>query len=142
VVIDHIGIAVKSLEESIVHWQTVFGYRQSTEIIVNTRQKVRVAFLRKAGSLTVKLIEPTDSSSSVYAFAKRGGGLHHLCFKCEQLEDGIAKLSSQGLRVLVQPQPGEAFDNENIAFLFDMQGLNIELIDTDKKAGLIHPQGE
>ena len=136
-VIDHIGIAVKSLPEAIEHWKTAFGYRQSTEVIVNTRQKVKVAFLTKDGSLDIKLIEPTDASSPAYAFAHRGGGLHHLCFRCEKLEDEISRLVPLGLRVLVAPQPGEAFDNEKIAFLFASQGLNIELIDTEKRAGLI-----
>jgi len=126
-----------SLEEGIQHWEQAFGYRQMTAIVINTRQKVRVAFLGKEDSLTVKLIEPTDPASPVYAFAKRGGGLHHLCFKCSRLANEIAKLGALGLRVLVKPQPGEAFDNEEIAFLFDKQGLNIELIDTDKKAGLL-----
>jgi len=138
-VIDHVGIAVKSLEQAIEHWESVFGYRQLTEIVTNTRQKVRVAFLAKENSLTIKLIEATDSASPVHTFAQRGGGLHHLCFKCAKLEDEIAKLSSMGLRVLVKPQPGEAFDNEDIAFIFDNQGLNIELIATDKKAGLLEP---
>ena len=141
-VIDHVGIAVKSLEESIEHWKSVFGYRQLTSIVTNTRQKVRVAFLAKENSLTVKLIEPTDSASPVYAFAQRGGGLHHLCFKCAQLEDELAKLTSLGLRVLVKPQPGEAFDNEDIAFIFDKQNLNIELIATEKKAGLLDHQDQ
>jgi len=141
VVIDHIGIAVKSLEQSMEHWENVFGYRQLTSIVTNTRQKVRVVFLAKADSLMVKLIEPTDSTSPVYALAQRGGGLHHLCFKCAGLDAEISKLGSLGLRLLVKPQPGEAFDNENIAFLFD-RGLNIELIDTDKKAGLLDCRAE
>lgn len=141
-IIDHVGIAVKSLEQSIEHWERVFGYQQLTAIVVNTRQKVRVAFLTKENSLTIKLIEATDSASPVYAFAQRGGGLHHLCFKCAQLEGELAKLSSLGLRVLVKPQPGEAFGNERIAFVFDPQGLNIELIDTDKKACLIDPSAK
>ena len=42
-----------------------------------------------------------------------------------------------GLRIITQPQPGEAFDNERIAFVFAQQGLNIELIDTDKKANIL-----
>ena len=136
-VIDHIGIAVKSLDEGIEHWKTVFGYRQLTRIIINTRQKVRVVFLTKKNSLPVKLIEPTDSASPVYALAQRGGGLHHLCFKCAKLEEEISRLSALGLRVLVRPQPGEAFENENIAFIFANQGVNIELIDTNKRAGII-----
>ncbi len=138
-VIDHIGIAVKSLEEAIEHWREVFGYEQLTDIVVNSRQKVRVVFLAKEGSLTVKLIQATEAASPVHRFAQRGGGLHHLCFKCAGLEKEMAKLSSLGLRVLVKPQPGEAFDNEDIAFIFDSQGLNIELIATEKKACLRKP---
>lgn len=140
-VIDHIGIAVKNLEEAIEHWKEVFGYRQMTGIVTNTRQKVRVAFLEKENSLTIKLIEPTDPGSSLYLLAKRGGGLHHLCFRCANLRDELGRLGSQGLRVLVQPEPGEAFDNEEISFLFDNHGLNIELIATEKKAGVISQPG-
>lgn len=136
-ILDHVGIAVKSLPEGIEHWKKVFGYRQSTEIVLNTRQKVKVAFLGKDDSLPIKLFEPTDASSPAYAFAHRGGGLHHLCFRCEKLEEEIARLVPLGLRVLVASQPGEAFDNEHIAFLFANQGLNIELIDTGKRAGLL-----
>jgi methylmalonyl-CoA/ethylmalonyl-CoA epimerase len=136
-VIDHIGIAVSSLEAGIEHWKNVFGYTQLTEIIINTRQKVRVVFLTKSDSLTVKLIEPTDLSSPIHTFVQKGAGLHHLCFKCANIEGEIVRLKELGLRVLVSPQPGEAFENENIAFIFARQGLNIELIDTEKRAGLI-----
>jgi len=141
-VIDHVGIAVKSLDAGIKHWKNVFGYNQMTEIITNTRQKVNVVFLTKKDSLTVKLIEPTDSSSPIYTFAQRGGGLHHLCFKCAKVEKEIERLKALGLRILTEPQPGEAFKNENISFIFAKQGLNIELIDTDKRAGVIEDSQE
>ena len=75
-IIDHVGIAVRSIERSIAHWQTVFGYEHVTEIVTNTRQKARVVFLARRGSLQVKLIEPTDSTSPIHALAQRGGGLH------------------------------------------------------------------
>ena len=44
-IIDHVGIAVRSIERSLEHWQAAFGYVQETEIVVNTRQSVRVVFL-------------------------------------------------------------------------------------------------
>ena len=133
-IIDHIGLVVKSIDKAIKYWEDVFGYKQSTEVVINTRQKVKVAFLDKDNSTQVKLIEPMDESSSVFAFAKRGGGLHHICFKCENLEEGVTELKNKRLRMLTPPQPGEAFEDENIAFLFAQNGLNIELIDTDKRA--------
>ncbi|MBD3347192.1 MAG: hypothetical protein GF401_19230 [Chitinivibrionales bacterium] len=134
-VIDHIGIAVSSIHKGIDHWEKTFGYRQATDIIENTRQKVLVTFLEKPESTTVKLIQPTEESSPVYRFAKKGGGLHHLCFKGNDIDTDVSRFKELGLRVLTDPQPGEAFDNEKIAFIYAGQGLNIELIDTEKKAG-------
>jgi methylmalonyl-CoA/ethylmalonyl-CoA epimerase len=134
-ILDHVGVAVRSLEPAIERWREVFGYRQETEIVTNTRQKVRVVFLGRPGSLQVKLIEPTDPSSSVHAFAQRGGGLHHLCFRCEEIDAELARLHALGLRVIAPPQPGEAFGDERIAFVYAGDGLNIELIDTLERAG-------
>ncbi|NJM15200.1 MAG: hypothetical protein HC896_07325 [Bacteroidales bacterium] len=133
-VIDHVGLVVQSLEDGIQQWEKTFGYKQSTEIVINTRQKVKVVFLDKEGSLQIKLIEPVDETSPIFLFAKRGGGLHHLCFKCENLNEQISSFDGKTTRVLVQPQPGEAFDNENIAFALAKNNLNIELIDTNKRA--------
>jgi methylmalonyl-CoA/ethylmalonyl-CoA epimerase len=136
-IIDHIGVVVKSIEKGIEHWRDVFGYKQLTEIVTNTRQKVRVVFLAKENSLAVKLTEPTEESSPIYSFAHRGGGLHHLCFKCENVNLQLEHLQKLGLRILAPPQPGEAFENENIAFVFSRQGLNIELIDSNKRANYL-----
>ncbi len=133
-VLDHIGIAVRSLESSIEHWQAAFGYRQATEVVLNTRQRVRVVFLEKDGSLPVKLIEPSDESSPVHAFVRRGGGLHHLCFRCPSVATELVRLEALGLRVLAPPEPGEAFEGASIAFLYAGDGLNVELIDTLQRA--------
>jgi len=133
--IDHVGIAVKAIEKGIHDWENIFGYRQSTRVVTNTRQKVRVVFLEKEDSLPVKLIEPTDITSPIHTFAQKGGGLHHLCFLCENMEEELERLKEKRLRILAAPQPGEAFDNEKIAFVYVGQGLNIELIDTLKRAG-------
>jgi methylmalonyl-CoA/ethylmalonyl-CoA epimerase len=136
-VIDHIGIVVKSLENGIDSWNKLFGYKQATKIVTNTRQKVKVVFMEKPGSLQVKLLEPTDPSSPVFALSIRGGGLHHICFRDKCLSEGLKSLVEKGVRVLVPPEPGEAFDNENIAFVYVNNCLNIELIDTEKRAGRI-----
>ena len=134
-VIDHVGIAVRSLEQAVDVWQAAFGYEQATAIVVNTRQRVRVVFLERAGSLPVKLIEPTDATSPIRAFTERGGGLHHLCFRVESLDPEIVRLAALGMRVIAPPEPGEAFEGDPIAFLYAGGGLNIELIDTKRRAG-------
>ena len=133
-IIDHIALVVPSLEEAIARWERLFGYTPMTEPVVNTRQRVRVVFLKKEGSIPIKLVEPGDASSPVQALARRGGGLHHLCFRCEDLAGELERLQGEGVRVLAAPQPGEAFENEPIAFVYAGNGLNVEIVDTCKKA--------
>lgn len=134
-IIDHIGIVVQSLERAIERWEDLFGYVKASDIIVNSRQRVRVVFLSKSGSVTVKLLEPSDPSSPVHIFARKGGGLHHLCFRCDDLKTQLPLLKTKGARLIVPPEPGEAFNNSEIAFLLADNNLNIELIDSMEKAG-------
>ena len=136
-IIDHICFAVKNIEEGIEYWDKVFDYKQMTEIVINSLQKVKVIFLKKKESLTIKLIEPLEDNQSLLNFVNRGGGFHHICFKCDNIDDELTDLRDKGLITLVPPQAGEAFNNKKIAFLLAKYGLNIELIDTDEKAGLI-----
>jgi len=136
-IIDHICIAVKDIAEGIAYWERVFGYKQMTEIVENTRQKVKVAFVSKKDSLTVKIIEPVEGNQSLLNFVGRGGGFHHICFRCEDMKIAMEDLNEKELLTLVQPQPGEAFNNHDIAFLLAKYGLNIELIDTQEKAARI-----
>ena len=136
-VIDHISFAVKNLEEGISYWNRVFGYRQLTNMVVNSLQKVKVVFLGKENSIAVKLIEPVEGNLSLQNFVSRGGGFHHICFKCSDVNEKLNELSDKGLLVLVPPQPGEAFNNHEIAFLLARYGLNIELIDTEERHGLL-----
>lgn len=141
-VLDHIGIVVRELAPAIREWDRLLGYRQFTEVVTNSRQKVKVVFLYKQGSTTVKLIEPTEPASPVHQFSLRGGGLHHLCFRCGNVEEETARLQSLGFRVLSPPEPGEAFGNNPIAFVYVQSiGLNLELIDTIEKAGRLDPTG-
>lgn len=135
--IDHICFAVRNLYDGIAYWDRVFGYKQMTKIVENSLQKVKVTFLKKDDSITIKLIEPLESNQSLLNFVNRGGGFHHLCFRCSDINGKMKDLNKKGLLTLVPPQPGEAFNNKNIAFLLARYGLNIELIDTDEKAGML-----
>lgn len=141
-IIDHIAFVVASLEDGIRQWTADFGYTTMTEPVENSRQKVRVVFLTKADSVTVKLVEPSSDSSPVFRLAARGGGMHHICFRCEDLHSGIDSLVRDGARVIAAPQPGEAFDGEEIAFLYCKNGLNVEIIATDRKARRIEQRND
>jgi len=101
--IDHICFAVKNLQEGIDYWNNVFGYSKMTEIITNSRQKVKVTFLQKEGSILIKLIEPIESNQSLVNFVNRGGGFHHICFRCSDMNGKLDELTSKGLLKLVPP---------------------------------------
>lgn len=106
---------------------------ESAPVVTNKRQKTRVVFLGKRDSISIKLIEPTSDDSPLAAFARKGGGLHHLAFRCDDLPSAIPHLKKAGARILVAPEPGEAFCGHPIAFALVPGNLNIELIDTEEK---------
>jgi methylmalonyl-CoA/ethylmalonyl-CoA epimerase len=130
--LDHVCLAVRKIAPARAMLEKTLGYSARTEVVTNTRQQVNVQFMRKAGSIDIKLIEPSSMTSPLVDFIKeRGGGLHHLAFKTGNVAEGVQDLQAHGARILTPPQPGEAFDEADIAFAFLGAGLNVELIDTD-----------
>src|SRR5262249_49623315 len=104
--VNHIGIAVRSIEEQRVFYEGTLGaVFEGVEDVPS--QKVRVAFFR-VGDVRLELLEPTDPASTVAAFLeKRGEGLHHLAFTVDGLEARIAELKQAGLRMIDEaPRPG------------------------------------
>ena len=128
--LDHIGVQVRELAPAIEIFSTLFGYSQATEPVLNTRHGAEVVFLEKPGSLPVKLFRTVDESRP------HPPKLHHLAFQVDDVAQAVETLAGQGARVLNPPAPGEAFDDEPIAFLF-AGGLNIELISTERRRGRI-----
>ena len=132
--LDHICLAVRKLAPARAILERMFGYEARTEPVINTRQQVVVQFMRKAGSIDIKLIEPSSMDSPLVEFIKRsGGGLHHFAMKTESVAAAVDDLERQGAKIVARPQPGEAFDDAAIAFAFLGAGMNVELIDTDAR---------
>jgi methylmalonyl-CoA/ethylmalonyl-CoA epimerase len=136
--LDHVCIAVRSIDDAAVRFCELLGYTIKTEKVTNTRHRVNVQFIGKSDSLDIKLIEPADSESSLWEFVKKGGGLHHLCFKAPDVSQACQELAGKGVRILSNPAPGEAFDDNLIAFCYLGFGLNIEVIDTIARRNIIH----
>lgn len=124
--------------------ERTLGYQARTNPVENTRQQVVVQFMSKPGSIDIKLIEPSSLESPLVDFIKRsGGGLHHLAFSTGSVSEGAADLEAKGAKIVAAPQPGEAFDDASIAFAFLGMGLNVELIDTDRRRDeLSEPPGK
>lgn len=113
--INHIGIAVKSLDASISLYRDVLGMNfEGTEEVAE--QKVRVAFLA-VGESRIELLEPTSDDSPVARFLEKNGeGTHHIAYQVEDLEATLAELKAQGVR-LIDETPRRGAHNSLIAFL-------------------------
>jgi len=113
--ISHIGIAVESIEKWIGFYKDVLGleYGGSEEV---AEQKVRVAFL-KIGESQIELLEPTSEDSPIAKFLeKRGGGIHHIAVKVDDIDAALARHREAGAR-LIDNEPRIGAHNMRIAFI-------------------------
>jgi methylmalonyl-CoA/ethylmalonyl-CoA epimerase len=104
--IDHIGIAVSSLTESLAFFRDALGLEvEPPEEIAS--QGVRAHFIT-AGDATLEILEPTRIDSPVATFvAKRGPGLHHVALRVDDIVAALAELKSRGVRLIDEaPRPG------------------------------------
>jgi methylmalonyl-CoA/ethylmalonyl-CoA epimerase len=104
--VNHIGIAVRSIADQRPFYEGTLGaVFEGVEEVPS--QKVRVAFFR-VGDVRIELLEPADPAGPVAAFLeKRGEGLHHVAFTVAGIEDRIAELRREGLRMIDDaPRPG------------------------------------
>lgn len=113
--IEHIGIAVKSIEESIKYYENVLGFKcYAIEDISD--QKVRTAFL-KIGQTKIELLESTHPDGPVGKFIqKKGEGVHHIAYAVENLEECLREAEGKGIR-LIDKLPRKGAEGLNIAFL-------------------------
>lgn len=113
--IEHIGIAVKSLDESIRYYEDVLGLKcYAIEEVKD--QKVKTAFF-KVGDTKIELLESTDPEGPIGKFIeKKGEGMHHMAFAVRGLEDKLAELDEKGIR-LIDQNPRKGAEGLDIAFL-------------------------
>ncbi len=113
--IDHLGIAVKSLDTAIPYYEKVLGLRcEKVEEVAS--QKVKTAFFA-VGEVHLELLEPTSDDSPVAKFLKdRGEGIHHIAFGTDDILGQLAQAKGEGVRLIhEQPIPGAA--DKLVAFL-------------------------
>ena len=103
--IDHLGIAVRSLDEILPFYEAQLGMPAATRETVE-HEKVRVAMI-PAGTSRIELLEPLDGDSTIAKFlAKRGPGLHHVAMRVGDLSAVILRLRESGARLLGEPRQG------------------------------------
>ncbi len=113
--VDHIGIAVESIEQWIEYYRDVLGLDYTGAEVVE-EQKVRVAFLT-IGESRIELLEPTSDDSPVAGFlVKRGGGIHHIALSVEDIDASLEAHRVAGAR-LIDDQARIGAHGMKIAFI-------------------------
>ncbi len=123
--LDHVGVAVPSLEEACRLFEVLLGATSSPPEVLET-QGVRIAFVG-----AVELLEPLGPDTTIGRFlARRGPGLHHFAYRTDDIERELARLETEGLELVDRvPRPGA--NGHLVAFLHpsSTQGVLIELVE-------------
>ncbi|MDR2955817.1 MAG: methylmalonyl-CoA epimerase [Prevotella sp.] len=113
--IEHLGIAVKSIEEQLPYYEGVLGLKcYNIEVVED--QKVKTAFF-KVGQTKIELLEPTSPESTIAKFIeKKGEGIHHIAFSVDGVANALAEMEAKGVQ-LIDKAPRGGAEGLNIAFL-------------------------
>lgn len=125
--IEHLGIAVKSLEEAIPFWENMLGLK-CYAIEEVKEQKVKTAFFQ-IGQSKIELLESTDPDGPIGKFIeKKGEGIHHLAIAVKGIEDNLVELDQKGVQ-LIDKTPRKGAEGLDIAFIHpkSTHGVLLEL---------------
>jgi methylmalonyl-CoA/ethylmalonyl-CoA epimerase len=114
--IDHLGIAVRSLDEAVPYYEKALGLKcEHREEVVS--QKVRTAFFT-VGEVHLELLEPTDPESPIAKFLEKNpnGGVHHIAFGTDNISAQLGQASSAGVK-LIHEKPFDGAAGKLVAFL-------------------------
>jgi methylmalonyl-CoA/ethylmalonyl-CoA epimerase len=131
----HIGFVVASIEPSVAGFLDSLQAEWDGAIFHDPNQAVRVTFLRGKNEANplFELVAPAGEDSPVIPFLKRGGGLHHLCYEIDDLEEQLALSRAQGGLVVRQPLPAVAFEGRLIAWVYTRNKLLVEYLERTKR---------
>ncbi len=126
--INHIGIAVNSIEEAVKLYTDVLGLKLK-DVVVVADQKVKTAII-PVGESKIELLESTDPEGVIAKYIeRRGEGIHHLALEVSNLQDALDTLAKQGV-ALIDEKPRKGVENTRIAFLHPKETkVLIELVE-------------
>jgi methylmalonyl-CoA/ethylmalonyl-CoA epimerase len=127
----HVGYVVADAAEALPQWVASLEPQWVSEIFHDPLQKVNVVFLQPAAEdgVQVELVAPAGEGSPVAPFLAKGGGLHHLCYEVDSLEDRIATMKRRGAVVIRPPKPAVAFGGRRIAWMVTRERLVLEYVE-------------
>ena len=130
--LDHIGVAVRSLNEGKVFYEALGMTDMVVETVVS--EKVKVGFFTLKNGSRIELLEPTDEESPVAKFLlKRGPGIHHICLRVQNIREVMKSLKAKGVKILSE-EPKKGAHNCLVAFVHPASagGVLVELSEKEK----------
>ena len=128
----HVGLVVSSIAQLGAEYARSLGASWDGEIIHDPLQQARVTFLRCGApdGPAIELVEPDSEQSPLTKFlSKSGGGLHHVCYEVNSLEQQLAYCRSVGSLIVRPPTPAAAFGGRKIAWVYTRQKLLVEYLE-------------
>jgi methylmalonyl-CoA/ethylmalonyl-CoA epimerase len=132
-ILHHLGFVVASISAVAEEFAASMSAHWDGKVIHDPLQRVRVAFFSPVDvrNPVFELVEPADPVSPVSNFLKKGGGLHHVCYEIDDLEQGLRVARDTGLVIVAPPTPAVAFGGRRIAWVCSKSRLLMELLERD-----------
>lgn len=109
--VNHIGVAVKNMDEARTFWNKMFGVETPSPM---TEKDMQVCMI-KLGDVLIELLAPVGEGVMSKFIEKRGEGIHHICYEVENVRDAIKDLMAKGMQ-MIDKEPREGAEGQ-IAFL-------------------------
>ena len=126
----HIGVLVKDIASATENYAANLGYETRSEIF---HDPVQTAFVRFLGlpsdSVSLELIAPDGPDSRLANALKKGGGINHICYEVQAIEDAVLLLRDRKYVTIQAPVPAVAFNGRRIAWLMNRDHLLVELVE-------------
>ncbi len=132
--VHHVALVVRKIEPIAEYYCRVLSYVAAGSPMIDPRQKVRIQFLR-LGDFSLELLEPVGPDSPIASFDTSGGGLHHICYECEEFDAAVANLRHEGAVAACEPAKAPAIDNRRVAFFVTKQRQLLELVEASAVQG-------
>ena len=127
----HIGFVVTSIQNTVGAFADLLQADWDTHIFHDPNQGVRVTFLKSRYAVDPlwELVEPADEKSPVQSFAAKGGGMHHVCYLVDNMEEALTRSRGLGAIITRQPMPAVAFAGRHIAWIYTKNRLLLEYLE-------------
>jgi methylmalonyl-CoA/ethylmalonyl-CoA epimerase len=126
----HVAYVCKNVEQKADEFHRLLGYEIESPPVIDENQDVRILFLVHRDGSRLELLEPYGPKSPVRKFLEKGGGLYHLCFEVDDLEDALRQITSNNQAYIVkQPTAAPAIEARRVAFIVTAGNDLIEFVE-------------